>query len=180
MKRRDWLVKAPLAMGGMAVAAAGSSSKAHAALEGGSAASGVHFERVKALIMAWRRKDLAAVLELCADDIVWYSHVGSPPIVGKVTMQGFMEKLAGQMQIVRWRIFHYAENNDIVFTEGVDDFTSPDGKNVAIPYAGVFRFKEGKIIEWRDYFDRASFDRYKAGEVPAEHMSALIARQPLF
>jgi limonene-1,2-epoxide hydrolase len=95
-------------------------------------------------------------------------------------MQGFMEKLSDAMPVVRWRIFHYAESGDVVFTEGVDDFTAPDGKNVAIPYAGVLRFRDGKITEWRDYFDRASFDRFKAGEKPAEHMSVLMNRPALF
>ena len=173
MNRRDWLLAAPLAVTVSAVGA----GRAYA---GSSAPQGAHFERVKAVIMGWRRKDLAAVLDLCADDIVWYSHVGSPPIVGKAAMQAFMEKLSDQMPVVRWRIFHYAENADVVFTEGVDDFTAPDGKDVAIPYAGVFRFRDGKIIEWRDYFDRAAFDRFKAGETPPEHMQALIKRPALF
>lgn len=173
MNRRDWLKTVQM---GAAAVAAGS------ALASGTsgAAHGAHFERVKAVIMGWRRKDLAAVLELCADDIVWYSHVGSPPIVGKSAMASFMEKLSDQMKVVRWRIFHYAEHGDIVFSEGVDDFTAPDGKEVAIPYAGVFRFRDGKIVEWRDYFDRASFDRFKSGEAPAEHMRVLMDRPALF
>lgn len=173
MNRRDCLVATPWVAATVAVNTA-------VASRSGEATQGAHLERVKAVIMGWRRKDLPAVLEACADDIVWYSHVGSPPIVGKTTMQGFMEKLSDQMKVVRWRIFHYAEAGDVVFTEGVDDFTAPDGKNVAIPYAGVFRFRDGKIIEWRDYFDRASFDRFKAGEKPAEHMSMLMNRPALF
>jgi len=171
MNRRYWLMAAPAA----AAAAVIGGSDAMGAT-GISATTSVHFERVKILIMSWRRKDLAAVLDLCADDIVWYSHVASPPIVGKTVMRAFMEKLSEAMPVVRWRIFHYAESGDLVFTEGVDDFTAPDGRNVAIPYAGVLRFRDGKITEWRDYFDRTSFDRFKAGEKPAEHMSALMFR----
>jgi len=170
MKRREWLLAAPVA-----VALSGVAQPARAA-----SGRGAHFESVKKVIMSWRRKDLAAVLEMCADDIVWYSHVGSPPIVGKVAMQAFIERMAVQMQEVRWRIFHYAESGDTAFTEGVDDFTAPDGTRVAIPYAGLMRFRDGKVIEWRDYFDRASFDRYKAGEAPAEHVAALINQPALF
>ena len=173
MNRRDWMVSAPMVVAGVAATTV-------TADQPSAGPEGVHFENVKAVIMGWRRKDLAAVLELCADDIVWYSHVGSPPTVGKTAMQGILEKLSDQMKVVRWRIFHYAESGDFVFTEGVDDFTSPEGKNVAIPYAGVLRFRDGKITEWRDYFDRASFDRFKAGEVPAEHMAALMNRPALF
>jgi limonene-1,2-epoxide hydrolase len=170
MKRRDWLLAAPAALAVTGATALGAVESAR----------GVHFDRVKNVIMSWRRKDLAAVLEACADDIVWYSHVGSPPVVGKVAMQAFIERMAVQMQEVRWRIFHYAESGDTVFTEGVDDFTAPDGTRVAIPYAGLMRFRDGKVIEWRDYFDRASFDRYKAGEAPAEHVATLINQPALF
>ena len=173
MNRRDWFTAAPVA----AVVIGGRDAMGATDM---SATSGVHFEHVKSLIMGWRRKDLAAVLELCADDIVWYSHVGSPPIVGKTAMRGFMEKLSDQMPVVRWRIFHYAESGDVVFTEGVDDFTAPDGKTVTFPSAGVLRFRGGQIVGGRDYFDRASFDRFKAGEPPAEHMSALMNRPALF
>lgn len=173
MNRRDWLMAAPAAAAFVGVSDAMAASNSEGA-------SGAHFDKVKAVIMGWRRKDLAAVLELCADDIVWYSHVGSPPIVGKPAMAAFMEKLSDQMKVVRWRIFHYAESGDVVFSEGVDDFTAPDGKDVAIPYAGVFRFRDGKIVEWRDYFDRASFDRFKSGEAPAEHMKVLMTRKALF
>lgn len=167
MDRRDFLMTSPVLVAGAAATA-------------GPAPQGVHFETVKAVITGWRRGDLKSVLDLCADDIVWHSHVGSPPIVGKLAMQKFMETLAGQMREVRWRIFDYAEAGDAAFSEGVDDFLTPDGRRVALPYAGILRFRDGKIIEWRDYFDRGLFDRLKAGEEPPPHIAALAARTPLF
>jgi limonene-1,2-epoxide hydrolase len=115
-----------------------------------------------------------------ADDIVWYSHVGSPPIVGKAATEKFMATLSTQMLDVRWRVFHYAEAGDAAFTEGVDDFAMPDGRRVSLPYAGIMRFRDGKIIEWRDYFDRGLFDRLKAGEAPPPHIAALTERPALF
>lgn len=167
MDRRDFLVTAPL------ITAAG-------AVSADTGAHGAHFATVKAVITGWRRGDLKSVLELCADDIAWHSHVGSPPILGKPAMQKFMEALAGQMREVRWRIFHYAEAGDTAFAEGVDDFVTPEGRRVALPYAGILRFRDGRITEWRDYFDRGLFDRLKAGEEPPPYIAALAAREPLF
>jgi limonene-1,2-epoxide hydrolase len=166
VNRRDLLLAAPLLAAGSAVAAAGT--------------TGTHYETVKAVITGWRRGDLKAVADQLADDIVWYSHVGSPPIVGKIATEKFMATLAGQMLDVRWRVFHYAEAGDAAFTEGVDDFAMPDGRRVSLPYAGIMRFRDGKIIEWRDYFDRGLFDRLKAGEAPPPHIAALTARPALF
>jgi limonene-1,2-epoxide hydrolase len=167
MDRRDLLLAAPLLAAGPAVAAA-------------SGATGAHYGTVKAVITGWRRGDLKAVVDQLADDIVWYSHVGSPPIVGKAATEKFMATLSTQMLDVRWRVFHYAEAGDAAFTEGVDDFAMPDGRRVSLPYAGIMRFRDGKIIEWRDYFDRGLFDRLKAGEAPPPHIAALTERPALF
>ena len=40
----------------------------------------------------------------------------------------------------------------MVFTERVDRFRIM-GKQVALPVAGVFEIRNGKIAAWRDYFD---------------------------
>ena len=170
MDRRDFILAAPLLAGAATATAVSVAAEPQ----------GAHYGAVKGVITGWRRGDLRAVLDLCADDITWYSHVGSPPIVGKAAMEKFMGVLAGQMREVRWRIFHYAEAGDAAFTEGVDDFTSPEGRRVALPYAGIMRFRDGKIVEWRDYFDRGLFDRLKAGEEPPPHIASLAGRPALF
>jgi len=46
----------------------------------------------------------------------------------------------------------------VVFTERVDHFTVA-GKEVALPVAGVFEVRDGKIASWRDYFDMGSYQR---------------------
>ncbi len=46
--------------------------------------------------------------------------------------------------------------------------------------AGVLAFKGERISEWRDYFDRALFDRLKAGEPMPEYLQALADRPALF
>lgn len=171
MNRRNFVKAAPL-LAAPAVASISSIADAKPA--------GKHFDTVKSLILAWRGKDLSGVLNLCADDIHWYSHVGSPPINGKAAMEKFLQALSAQMNNVKWRIFHYAESGDLAFAEGVDEFTGPDGRSVALPYAGVLRFKNGKITEWRDYFDRNLFDRLKAGETPPDHIADLVKRTALF
>jgi limonene-1,2-epoxide hydrolase len=174
MDRRNFVAAAPLIAAGGAVvgAEAAATETAHARHR--------HFEVMKAVIMGWRQGDRQAVIARCADDIVWYSHVGSPPIVGKDATAKFMEALSGQMKDVRWRIFSYAEHGDTAFAEGVDEFTSPEGRQVALPYAGVMRFRDGLITEWRDYFDRGLFDRLKAGEATPPHVAALTGRTPLY
>ncbi len=64
----------PLLAGGAAVAAT---------------AAPDYFAITQKMITAWRGKDLEGMLVHIDDDIVWHSHVGSPPIVGKAAMREF-------------------------------------------------------------------------------------------
>lgn len=139
-----------------------------------------YIDQVQAIITAWRRKELDAMLGMVTDDIYWHSHVGSPPTVGKGAMAELMKVLATQMNDVKWRIFHYAQHENRIFIEGVDDFVAADGRRVVLPYAGVMAFRGTLVSEWRDYFDRGLFNRLKAGEAPPDYIEALTSRKALF
>ncbi len=139
-----------------------------------------HLDVVRDMSLAWRRKDLDAVLAHAHDDIVWHSHVGSPSITGKAAMRDFVTRLTAQMQDIRWRIFGAAQHDDQLYLEGVDDYVTTEGRRVVLPYAGVMAFRDGLVVEWRDYFDRALFDRLKAGETPPAYLEALTSRPALF
>jgi len=39
------------------------------------------------------------------------------------------------------------------------DRTVVDGKSVDLPCFGIFEMREGKISEWRDYFDMATYTK---------------------
>lgn len=135
---------------------------------------------LREVILAWRRKDLDTMLQYIDDDIAWHSHVGSPPMLGKAAMREFATRLTTQMQEIHWRLFEAASDGDRLHVEGVDDFVANDGRRVVVPYAGVLRFRDGRIVEWRDYFDRALFDRLKAGEPLPDYLEALAKRPALF
>jgi limonene-1,2-epoxide hydrolase len=139
-----------------------------------------YFAITRKMITAWRAKDLEGMLAHIDDGIVWHSHVGSPPIVGKAAMREFAGKLTAQMNDIKWRIFETATNGNRVFLEGVDDFVTNEGRRVVQPYAGILAFKDARIVEWRDYFDRALFDRLKAGEPLPDYLQALADRPALF
>ena len=59
---------------------------------------------------------------------------------------------------VEFEILAVASRGEVVFTERVDRFTV-GGKEIALPVAGVFEVRDGKIAAWRDYFDMASYQR---------------------
>ncbi len=159
------------------VKATGATTLTAAASRSGASGKTVHLDLVTGLIADWRRKDIDAVLARVTDDIVWYSHVGTPPKIGKAAMRAFLEPFGAMISDVRWRIFGHAVSGQQIFLEGVDDFVLiAEKRRVAIPYAGVMTFRGSLISEWRDYFDRALFDRLKAGEPAPPEITKLLDR----
>ena len=136
-----------------------------------------YLDAVTGLISDWRRKDVDAVLARVTDDIVWYSHVGTAPKIGKPAMRAFLEAFGAALTDVKWRIFAHAISGQQIFLEGADDFVLvAEKRRVAIPYMGVMTFRGALISEWRDYFDRALFDRLKAGEPTPPEIQKLLDR----
>ena len=144
------------------------------------AATFPHLDAVLGLISDWRRKDIEGVLSRVTEDIVWFSHVGTEPKIGKKAMREFLIPFGAALTDVKWRIFGHAISGQQIFVEGVDDFVLiAEKRRVAIPYAGVMTFRGPLISEWRDYFDRGLFDRLKAGEPSPPEITKLLDRPGL-
>ncbi len=123
-----------------------------------------HIDVVQAIIDAWSRGDIDGVLDCVTDDIVYHYHVGSRPVVGKVQMRKFLERFgAGQTQI-QWRILDWAEVEDRLLVEGVDDYVDAQGQHIRSPYMGAFSLQDGRVATWRDYIDLAIPAAARAGE----------------
>ncbi|MCG8442784.1 MAG: nuclear transport factor 2 family protein [Caulobacterales bacterium] len=135
-------------------------------------------EVLRSVIAAWRdRQDIDAVISHLTEDCVWhYSAVTAPPKVGHEGARAFLTAFRERVRNPRWRIFAYAENDDALFIEGVDEFDTPDGNVVQVPYMGVLEFRGDKICRWRDYFDRGVADRGAKGEALPDHAAALLDR----
>lgn len=136
-----------------------------------------NFRVYQAVIEAWKAKDIETVLSHMTEDIVWhYVAAASPPAYGHAGARKFMERFSGEIGEVRWRVFDYAEAGDRLFVEGVDDFTTNEGARVALPYAGVLDFRDGKICGWRDYCDTTVSAAQRAGSAPSAQVEKLIDR----
>ena len=134
-------------------------------------------EQFQEVIAAWMRKDVTFVLGRMTDDIVWhYAAAVAPPARGKAEARAFIDRFGREIGEVRWRIFTHAETADRLFVEGVDEYTTTSGIDVAAPYAGVIEFRGDLISGWRDYVDRGTIDAMKAGGAWPAHVRELIGR----
>jgi limonene-1,2-epoxide hydrolase len=87
-----------------------------------------------------------------------------PPSRG---IEATLANIAGQWQMFDatydWEIRHLSSDGDIVLTERVDT-VGPPGVTAPIPVMGVFEIHNGKIKNWRDYFDSSLVGKMLTGE----------------
>lgn len=132
---------------------------------------------LKAIIDGWHNHDVEAVLAHVTDDIVWRNSGGYRPAVkGKAAMRTVLQTMAPLIETSAWRTFDYAELQDRVFVEGVDEFWTKSGNHVAIPYAGVFVFRGSLVSEWREYFDGRISAEMKSGGRITDEIKEMISR----
>jgi limonene-1,2-epoxide hydrolase len=79
------------------------------------------------------------------------------PVNGRTAIEKVLGGMgAGGMKSKGWEIKHQVASGDVVMNERVDRFENA-GKEMSIPVVGVFVVRDGKIAEWRDYFDMGMF-----------------------
>jgi len=106
---------------------------------------------------AWVRKDLDELVAYFTDDAV-YHNVPVDPVQGKAAIRETFNSFVLPAEKIQWDVLEVAERGNVVFTERVDRFFI-GGKEIALPVAGVFEIRDGKIAAWRDYFDLQTWMR---------------------
>lgn len=115
-------------------------------------------ETVEAFIAAWNNLDMEGAYGMMADDVVWHN-IPLEPANGIAAVQAMMEGFP-PMEGCNWETHAIAANGNTVLTERTDNFILEGGKKASIRVMGTFELNdEGKIQNWRDYFDGAEFQR---------------------
>jgi limonene-1,2-epoxide hydrolase len=108
------------------------------------------------------RKDLVRV-ESLLDERVVYHNVGSEPAVGRDATVAAVKFQFDMFEPIRFRIRNLAEDGNTVLTERVDEVTV-NGVMAPAPVMGTFEVKDGRIMQWRDYFDMSLVGKLISGE----------------
>ena len=106
---------------------------------------------VRDFCTAFARKNLEELLNFFTADAV-YHNIPLEPVHGRDAIRNTFETFVAPADKVEFEILHMASADDVVFNERIDRFVIA-GKQVALPVAGVFVIRDGKIAAWRDYFD---------------------------
>ncbi|HYC55581.1 MAG TPA: limonene-1,2-epoxide hydrolase family protein [Candidatus Binatia bacterium] len=106
---------------------------------------------------AWSRRNCQELLGYFSDDAV-YHNIPMPAVQGKDAIEEVFNLFLPTSEKIEWEMKQLFGHGDLVFTERVDRFWM-NGKTVELPVAGVFELENGKITEWRDYFDLGTWTR---------------------
>lgn len=110
---------------------------------------------VREFIAAWSNLDPVELAAYFTSDGV-YHNIPSNPVSGRENIQNFIAGFIRPWQETEWVIVSLATYGDTVIVERVDK-TVVANQPVDLPVVGVFEMADGKIKEWRDYFDLATY-----------------------
>jgi limonene-1,2-epoxide hydrolase len=105
------------------------------------------------------KPDVDRLVSYFSDDAV-YHNMPVEPVLGKDAIR---QVFAGLLRIESggWEVLRQVADGEYVMNERIDRFRAGE-KSIALPVAGVFRVVDGKITEWRDYFDMGSWQKQLA------------------
>jgi limonene-1,2-epoxide hydrolase len=106
---------------------------------------------VREFCTAWSKLDADVLVDYFTEDGV-YHNIPLEPLTGREAIRDFLAGFLAGCDSVEFRIGHLLVSGNVVMTERVDAFRM-GGRDIALPVAGVFEVRDGKIAAWRDYFD---------------------------
>lgn len=118
---------------------------------------------VQDMIDAWNARDGDRIADLFTEDGVLHSMM-IDPIVGRENIRPRIKFLVDNATYMEIEPRNIAVIGSTVFLERTDNFTFK-GHTGSVPVVGVLEIEDGKVKEWREYYDRAELlDAMGVGE----------------
>jgi limonene-1,2-epoxide hydrolase len=103
------------------------------------------------MVRAWDEQNWERVCDLFAEDGVLHSMM-KEPVVGRENVCALVTSLSAGVERIELQIRNAGIVNDVVVLERVDDFVY-NGEYSRVPVVGVMEIEDGKVREWREYYD---------------------------
>lgn len=107
---------------------------------------------IREFVNAWARLDASELANYFSEDGI-YNNIPLHPVTGKREIEDFIRNFTANWTETSWDIIHVVAEGDMVITERVDRTRAEGGKSVDLPVVGIFEMEDGKIKNWREYFD---------------------------
>jgi len=103
------------------------------------------------MLEKWHALDLDGAVNMFTEDGVFHSMMRDP-VKGRDALKSFMGKLFGGMTELTLEIKTESVSGNTVILERFDSWVYK-GKPGSIPVVGVYDVENGKVKEWREYYD---------------------------
>ena len=125
-------------------------------------------DRLRQLFVDLDRLDFDAVAGHCTNDCV-YEDVPfvEATVTGPPAIRAKLELGLGTLDRIPTTIHELVESGDTLMVERTEVWHHPSGERATLRVAAVFKFRDGKIALWRDYWDaRTLFAQQPAHWLP--------------
>lgn len=111
---------------------------------------------VRTFIARLVARDLEGAADMVSSDFE-YDNVPMGKAFGPEALTATLAGFFGMCTAIDWEILRQTSSGDL--THGTvlnerDDRVEIHGRWATLPVAGVFEIRDGKLVLWRDYFDR--------------------------
>ncbi|HLY56371.1 MAG TPA: nuclear transport factor 2 family protein [Stellaceae bacterium] len=111
---------------------------------------------IERLMAAFEALDFASLYELVAEDVV-YQNMPQGPIYGRAALKRLFEGF-GNVSQIRFERRGMAVDGNRVLTEHLDHLVI-NGRTCVVPMMSSYTLRDGKVVEWREYYDMPTFER---------------------
>jgi limonene-1,2-epoxide hydrolase len=122
-------------------------------------------DRLRQLFVDLDRLDFATVAAHCTDDCV-YEDVpyAEATVVGPEAIRAKLLLGLGTLERIPTTIHELVESGDTILVERTEVWHHRTGERATLRVAAVFKFRDGRLVLWRDYWDA----RTLLGQQPAD------------
>lgn len=112
---------------------------------------------IKEFIACWSNLNPEEIANYFTEDGCYFN-MPTRPVKGRKAIEQFVKGFIATWTATDWEIINIVESGNLVFCERLDK-TKMAANAVDLPCMGIFEMEDGKIKEWRDYFDLATYTK---------------------
>lgn len=103
----------------------------------------------------WKVRDAKGMAEHFAPDGIYDNVPENKPMVGRQAILEWLEMCFQHLTRIDVEVLNIASNGEWVLSERIDDHIAGE-KHMPLPVMNATRFEDGKIVLFRDYYDRVT------------------------
>ena len=111
---------------------------------------------VENMFHAWESLDMEAVIDNWHEDGYLWSMMNTEKTQGHDALRAHLNRLMATCTRLEIQVQKFAVSGNTYWAECIDDFDTPAGGHGFVPTARIMTVRDGKVDQWRDYYNRAT------------------------